>query len=91
MTIKLNVLITNTDKGKIFSVWSDSINELPWISLYEGHGNNLSEAVDDYYFNLPDNIVIDDETLIHPTDIKYLFKRPFKINTSNHTRIFKLN
>ena len=91
MTLKLNVLITITDKGKIFSVWSDATNEVPWINLYEGHGNNLSEAVDDYYLNLPDSLIIDDDTLIHPTDLKYLLKRPFKVSTSNRTRIFKLN
>ena len=53
MTLKLNVLITISAKGKTFSVWSDALKELPWINLHEGHGSNLSEAIDDFYMGLP--------------------------------------
>ena len=61
MTLKLNVLITISAKGKTFSVWSDALKELPWINLHEGHGSNLSEAIDDFYMSLPDKIIIDDD------------------------------
>lgn len=91
MTLKLNVLITITDSGRVFSVWSDCIKEVPWINLYEGHGDSLSDALEDYFLNLPANFIIDDERMLHPCDINYALKRPFKTIKSNSVRLFKLN
>lgn len=91
MTLKLNVLITVTDEGRIFSVWSDNLKELPWISQFEGHGENISSAVDDYFLHLPDNIVVDDEIIIRSCDIKYSLKRPFKVTRNQGIRIFKVS
>jgi hypothetical protein len=91
MTLKLNVLITISAKGKTFSVWSDTLKELPWINLHEGHGSNLSEAIDDFYMSLPDKIIIDDDINIQSAEIYYLLKRPYKISYSESIRIFKVN
>lgn len=91
MTLKLNVLITITDCGKTFSVWSDSIKEIPWINLYEGHGESLCDAIDDYYLRIPEKLIIDDERTLCSIDIKYALKRPFKVIRSEHVRLFKLN
>lgn len=91
MTLKLNVLITISDNGKSFSVWSDALKELPWINLYEGHGSNLSEAIDDFYMSLPDKIIVDDDINILSAEILYSLKRPYKISYSKSIRIFKIN
>jgi hypothetical protein len=91
MTLKLNVLITISAEGKSFSVWSDALKELPWINMYEGHGSNLSEAIDDFYMSLPDKIIIDDDINIQSAEIYYLLKRPYKISYSESIRIFKVN
>ena len=91
MTLKLNVLITISDNGKSFSVWSDALKELPWINLYEGHGSNLSEAIDDFYMSLPDEIIVDDDINIQSAEILYSLKRPYKISYSKSIRIFKIN
>ena len=91
MTLTLNVLITITDAGRIFSVWSDSTKEFPWINQFEGHGENISNAVDDYFLHLPDYIVVDDEITIRSSDIKYSLKRPFKVTRNQEIRIFKVS
>lgn len=91
MTLKLNVLITISDNYKTFSVWSDSLKELPWINLYEGHGTNLSEAIDDFYMSLPASIHVEDDINIQSSEILYSLKRPYKISYSDSIRIFKVN
>lgn len=59
--------------------------------MYEGHGSNLSEAIDDFYMSLPDKIIVDDDINILSAEILYSLKRPYKISYSKSIRIFKIN
>lgn len=91
MVIRLNVLITVSGTARTFSVWSDKRSELPWIDIYEGHGTSLSSAIDDFYENLPNEIIVDDEVSLTPSDVSYVIKRPFKITYGREPRIFRLS
>lgn len=90
MVLKFNVLVTVSETARIFSVWTDKLNELPWIDIYDGHGPSLSSAIDDFYESLPKEIIVDDEVILSPSEISYAIKRPFKVSYGNTPRIFKL-
>lgn len=91
MTIRLNVLITLSETGKTFSVWSENRPDCPEIEIYEGHGFNLSSAIDNFYANLPNILVIDDDTSITPSMINYTITRPFKVSHLDPGQLFKMN
>ena len=79
MTIRLNVLITLSNAGKTFSVWAEDTPHCPELELYEGHGQSLSSAVEDFFENLPKTFFIDDETAFASSKISYCIKRPISV------------
>ena len=89
MTITLNVLITLTSAGKIFSVWSEPIACLTRIEQTIGAGLTITDAIDDWFDKLPPYFFIDDETTLYKERLKYKIKRPFMVEKGENPRIFR--
>ena len=87
MTITLNVLITLTSAGKIFSVWSEPIAYLARIEQTIGAGLTITDAIDDWFDKLPPYFVIDDETTLYKERLMYKIKRPFMVEKGDNPRI----
>ena len=69
MTITLNVLITLTSLGKIFSVWSEPTAGVSRIEQTVGAGLTVTDAIDDWFDNLPSYFFIDDERIKEGLDM----------------------
>ena len=89
MTITLNVLITLTSAGKIFSVWSEPIACLARIEQTIGAGLTITDAIDDWFDKLPPYFFIDDETTLYKERLMYKIKRPFMVEKGENPRIFR--
>ena len=89
MTITLNVLITLTSAGKIFSVWSEPIAYLARIEQTIGAGLTITDAIDDWFDKLPPYFFIDDETTLYKERLMYKIKRPFMVEKGDNPRIFR--
>lgn len=90
MNITLNVLITLTAAGKIFSVWAEQNRSIPGIELNAGCGFTISDAVEDWYDNQPSIFFIDDETVIYKDSFSYRLKRPFVVERGESPRILQI-
>lgn len=90
MNITLNVLITLTAAGKIFSVWAEQNRSIPGIELNAGCGLTISDAVEDWYDNQPSSFFIDDETVIYKDSFNYRLKRPFVVERGESPRILQI-
>lgn len=91
MTITLNVLITLTSSGKIFSVWSEPTDGVSRIEQTIGAGLTITDAVDDWFDKLPSYFFIDDENTLYKERLKYKLKRPFMVEKGESPRIFRAN
>lgn len=91
MTITLNVLITLTSSGKIFSVWSEPTDGISRIEQTVGAGLTVTDAIDDWFDNLPSYFFIDDENTLYKESLKYKLKRPFMVEKGEYPRIFRAN
>lgn len=91
MTITLNVLITLTSSGKIFTVWSEPIADIIGIDMTIGAGFTITDAVDDWYDKLPSYFFIDDENSVCKERLKYKIRRPFMVEKGEYPRVFKIN
>ena len=91
MTITLNVLITLTSAGKIFSVWSEPTAGVSRIEQTIGAGLTITDAIDDWFDKLPSYFFIDDENTLYKERLKYKLKRPFMVEKGESPRIFRAN
>ena len=91
MTVTLNVLITLTSSGKIFTVWSEPIVGITGIDMTIGAGLTITDAVDDWYDKLPPYFFIDDENSVYKERLKYKIKRPFMVEKGEYPRVLKVS
>ena len=91
MTVTLNVLITLTSSGKIFTVWSEPIAGITGIDMTTGAGFTITDAVDDWYDKLPQYFFIDDENSVYKERLKYKIKRPLMVEKGEYPRVFKVS
>lgn len=91
MTITLNVLITLTSSGKIFSVWSEPTTGITRIEQTIGAGLTIIDAIDDWFDKLPSYFFIDDENTLYKERLKYKIKRPFMVEKGEYPRILRVN
>jgi hypothetical protein len=90
MKIKLNVRVNLTKSGKIFTVWARPHAHLPGVEFYTGHGHSTREAIEDLFFNMPDEFRIDDEIIVKTTSLEHELRRPFEIVHSDNVRVFNI-
>ncbi len=91
MTVSLNVLITLTSSGKIFTVWSDSVSGITGIDMTVGAGFTITDAVEDWFDRLPSYFFVDDENIVYKDHLKYKIKRPFMVEKAENPRVLKVS
>ena len=91
MTVSLNVLITLTSSGKIFTVWSEPVCGITGIDMTIGAGFTITDAVEDWFDRLPSYFFIDDENTVYKDRLKYKIKRQFMVEKAENPRVLKIS
>ena len=91
MIVSLNVLITLTSSGKIFTVWSESVCGITGIDMTIGAGFTITDAVEDWFDRLPSYFFVDDENTVYKDHLKYKIKRPFMVEKAENPRVLKVS
>ena len=89
MTIELRVMITVSSTGATFTVYTEDCLEFPEIFENDGSGSSISEAIDNFYFNLPEYIG-DEDFSIRTRDIDYELRHPYEVVHSEQVRILRI-